>query len=131
MAHCACAVAQSPVLNSTDLKVRNNLERLRVPLHPHALRHAHATALLRQGSSTEIIRQSLSHSSIQTTQRYLHGDMDLLRTALEQLSPLDTRSRRPTSMAQHLGEGVPERSAVHGLASGLRVLREGPFRSRR
>lgn len=57
-------------------------------VHPHALRHAHATALLRAGVSTELIRQSLSHSSIRTTQRYLHGDAELLRAALARMPEL-------------------------------------------
>lgn len=57
-------------------------------LHPHALRHAHATGLLRVGTSTAIIQQSLSHASIVTTQRYLHSDLDLLRAALVRLPGL-------------------------------------------
>ncbi len=63
-----------------------------VPLHPHALRHAHATALLRVGVSVEVIRQSLHHSSLQTTQRYLHSDDHLLRTALAKMPPLCGRT---------------------------------------
>ncbi|MFA6958386.1 MAG: tyrosine-type recombinase/integrase [Thermoanaerobaculia bacterium] len=57
-------------------------------LHPHALRHAHATGLLRVGTSTALIQQSLSHASIATTQRYLHSDLDLLRAALVRLPGL-------------------------------------------
>ncbi|MCK6565113.1 MAG: tyrosine-type recombinase/integrase [Dehalococcoidia bacterium] len=57
-------------------------------LHPHALRHAHATALLRCGISTELIRQSLNHTSLQTTQRYLHGDLGMVRAAIGQLPDL-------------------------------------------
>lgn len=62
---------------------------LRVPLHPHVLRHAHATALLRERTPTEVIRQSLNHASLATTQRYLHSDQDLLREALDRLPRLD------------------------------------------
>lgn len=54
-------------------------------LHPHALRHAHATALLRAGTPTELIRQSLNHRSLQTTQRYLHGDLGMVRDAVGSL----------------------------------------------
>jgi site-specific recombinase XerC len=63
---------------------------LKMRLHPHALRHAHATAMLRTGSSTEIIRQSLNHASLETTQRYLHGDLDDLRLAVAKIPRLDT-----------------------------------------
>jgi site-specific recombinase XerD len=53
--------------------------------HPHAGRHAHATALLRNDTSVEIIRQSLNHRSLQTTQRYLHGDPSLVAKAIDRL----------------------------------------------
>jgi len=58
---------------------------LAVRLHPHELRHAHATALLRSGAAVEIIRQSLNHRSLQTTQRYLHGDLAMVRVAVDRL----------------------------------------------
>ncbi|MFA4844944.1 MAG: tyrosine-type recombinase/integrase [Patescibacteria group bacterium] len=64
---------------------------LAVRLHPHLLRHAHATALLRVGVATEIIRQSLNHASIATTARYLHGDEALLRDAIGRLPWLHAR----------------------------------------
>ena len=58
------------------------------PLHPHALRHAHAMELLRGGTPTEVIRESLNHQSLATTQAYIHADEQLLREALDQLPPL-------------------------------------------
>lgn len=64
---------------------------LRVPLHPHALRHAHATALYREGADIVVIGQSLNHASIQTTRRYIHTDEATLRAALATLPPLRTR----------------------------------------
>lgn len=57
-------------------------------LTPHSLRHAHATALLRLGISLEIIRQSLNHTSVRTTQLYLHTDDEILREALGQMPSL-------------------------------------------
>lgn len=62
--------------------------------NPHAFRHSHATALLRVGIPTEVIRQSLNHDSIETTARYLHGDEELLRAALERLPRVDV-PRKP------------------------------------
>lgn len=48
---------------------------LGVSLHPHRLRHAHATGLLRVGVPTEVIRESLNHRSLATTELYLHGGL--------------------------------------------------------
>jgi len=41
--------------------------------YPHALRHSFATDLQSQGASVEEIQQMIGHSSIATTQRYMHG----------------------------------------------------------
>lgn len=41
-------------------------------VHPHALRHGHATALLSMGRSLDEVRQRLGHKDIRTTQIYLH-----------------------------------------------------------
>lgn len=58
-------------------------------LHPHALRHTHATALLRVGVDVELVRRSMNHASLATTGRYLHSDDGLLRQALARLPSLD------------------------------------------
>lgn len=62
---------------------------LTLPLYPHALRHTHATELLNAGASVELVRQSLDHGSIATTQRYLHVDPRLLRDALSRLPSIE------------------------------------------
>ena len=41
--------------------------------YPHALRHSFATKLQKQGASIEEIKEMMGHSSIATTERYLHG----------------------------------------------------------
>ncbi len=61
---------------------------LSIALHPHALRHAHATALHRAGVDIRTIGQSLNHASIRTTQRYVHTDLETLRSALGKLPRL-------------------------------------------
>jgi site-specific recombinase XerD len=40
-------------------------------VHPHGLRHSHATALVRQGARLDAISGQLGHSSAATTDRYL------------------------------------------------------------
>lgn len=40
-------------------------------VHPHALRHAFAAGLAREGTPMNIIRDALGHSSLAVTDRYL------------------------------------------------------------
>jgi integrase/recombinase XerD len=49
---------------------------------PHALRHSSAMALLRQGVDLSVIALWLGHESTETTQVYLHADMQLKEQAL-------------------------------------------------
>ena len=52
---------------------------------PHALRHSFATHLLRQGVDLVTIMTLMRHSSLSTTEIYLHLDPDQLREAVETL----------------------------------------------
>jgi integrase/recombinase XerD len=47
------------------------LEAIGRPASPHWLRHAHATVALEHGCPLHVLRDSLGHSSIATTSRYL------------------------------------------------------------
>jgi integrase/recombinase XerD len=49
---------------------------------PHTLRHAAAMALLRRGVDLSVIALWLGHESTETTQVYLHADMQLKERAL-------------------------------------------------
>lgn len=46
------------------------------PVSPHWLRHAHASHSLDKGASTSLVQETLGHSSIVTTERYLHAKPD-------------------------------------------------------
>lgn len=57
--------------------------------HPHALRHAGATAAYRTTRDLRAVQAMLGHSSLATTQRYLHLDDDAMRAAAEGTRILD------------------------------------------
>ena len=54
---------------------------------PHTLRHGAAMALLRRGVDLTVIALWLGHESTETTQMYLHADMQLKERALAHASP--------------------------------------------
>lgn len=54
---------------------------------PHTLRHSAAMALLRRGVDLSVIALWLGHESTETTQIYLHADMQLKERALAHSTP--------------------------------------------
>lgn len=58
---------------------------------PHTLRHTCAMSLLHAGIDTASIALWLGHTNIQTTQIYLHADLELKRRTLERVPALDER----------------------------------------
>jgi integrase len=55
-------------------------------LRVHDLRHAHASWLLAGGADLQVVKERLGHSSIVTTERYLHSLPTADETALDALS---------------------------------------------
>lgn len=60
----------------------------------HVLRHTAAMRLLRAGVDTSVIALWLGHEQIQTTQIYLHADLELKERALAKTTPVNTAPGR-------------------------------------
>ena len=56
---------------------------------PHTLRHTAAMELLRSGVGCTVIALWLGHESAETTQVYLHADMQIKMQAMERTRPVD------------------------------------------
>jgi len=69
-----------------------SLTRKRVT--PHVLRHTAAMDLLQHGVDRSVIALWLGHESVETTQMYLHADMQLKEHALSRTAPVDIKPGR-------------------------------------
>jgi site-specific recombinase XerD len=61
---------------------------------PHVLRHSTAMQLLQHGVDRSVIALWLGHESMETTQMYLHANLELKEQALAKTQPLTGKLRR-------------------------------------
>lgn len=65
---------EPPTVNTVRVRLRRAFEAAGFSgFYPHALRHSFATDLQMRGASVEEIKEMIGHSSVATTERYLHG----------------------------------------------------------
>lgn len=64
------------------------------PVTMHVLRHSAAMRLLRAGIDTSVIALWLGHEQIETTQIYLHADLEIKERALARTAPINTKPGR-------------------------------------
>ncbi len=55
---------------------------------PHKIRHSYATELYRYSHNIRIVQENLGHTSIKTTEIYVHTDLEERRNAYHQYFPL-------------------------------------------
>lgn len=55
---------------------------------PHKIRHSYASELYRRSKNLRVVQENLGHSSIQTTEIYLHTDVDERREVYRKHFPL-------------------------------------------
>ncbi len=67
---------------------------------PHKIRHSYATELYRRSKNLRVVQENLGHSSIKTTEIYLHTDLDERKRVYQQYFPL---SDEPDTVESNLG----------------------------
>jgi integrase/recombinase XerC/integrase/recombinase XerD len=60
---------------------------------PHKIRHSYASELYRRSKNLRVVQENLGHSSIKTTEIYLHTDLDERKQIYHQFFPLSDQKR--------------------------------------
>ena len=59
---------------------------------PHKIRHSYASELYRRSHNLRVVQENLGHSSIKTTEIYLHTDLDERKRVYRRYFPLSSNS---------------------------------------
>jgi integrase/recombinase XerC len=77
----------APRVVHARLKVLARRRGLRMPVHPHVLRHSFASHVLQSSQDLRAVQEMLGHSSISTTQVYTHLDFQALAKVYDAAHP--------------------------------------------
>jgi site-specific recombinase XerD len=61
---------------------------------PHKIRHSYASELYKRSKNLRVVQENLGHTSIKTTEIYLHTDIDERRQVYQQYFPLSETDER-------------------------------------
>ena len=61
---------------------------------PHKIRHSYASELYKRSKNLRVVQENLGHTSIKTTEIYLHTDIDERRQVYQQFFPLSDSNDR-------------------------------------
>jgi integrase/recombinase XerC/integrase/recombinase XerD len=61
---------------------------------PHKIRHSYASELYKRSKNLKVVQENLGHTSIKTTEIYLHTDIDERRQVYRQFFPLSDSNDR-------------------------------------
>jgi integrase/recombinase XerC len=59
-----------------------------VQITPHKIRHSYASELYRRSKNLRVVQENLGHTSIKTTEIYLHTDLDERKRVYQEFFPL-------------------------------------------
>jgi integrase/recombinase XerC len=77
----------APRVVNTRLKALARRRGMRMPVHPHVLRHSFASHVLQSSQDLRAVQEMLGHSSISTTQVYTHLDFQALAKVYDSAHP--------------------------------------------
>lgn len=86
-------------------------------VNPHALRHTLATRLVEERTPLNIVQGILGHSSIETTRKYLHKNVDIERDAISSMTDYLSAEKLNDTPQLNGAKKEPNLPAFHSLIS--------------